>query len=262
MSLAFPGIFKLPDAGAAPPLNWRKLLPAMVKLRFRFLFRNMQDLRSGVLFKFAKTGGAVAEMPYFIELAQPIMANAWQQNKQHNFRWAAQFVNAVTLQPGQVFSFWKTIGNPTEAKGFKKGRNIVNGRVSETSGGGLCQLSGIIYHASLMAGLEILERHNHSVDLYANGETRFTPLGADATVAFGYKDLRVENPFGFPVRFEVEIVEEALVCRLRSEQEITTMEIEFQVVQKKGWTEVLTSKRVSSGHTQALCHSVYRVDRL
>jgi len=56
-------------------------------------------------------------------------------------------------------------------------------------GGGLCQLSGIIYHAVLEAGLEILERHPHSLDIYT-ATTRYTPLGSDAAVVYGHKDLR------------------------------------------------------------------------
>ncbi len=259
MSLTFTGTFKLPDAGAAPMLNWRKLLPQPVKLAYRIAKRQLRDLHRGTLFKIAKPNDVGESMPHFIELAQPIVANAWLENKQYNFRQAAQQINAVTVQPGHVFSFWKTIGNPTEARGFKKGRNLVNGQVSETYGGGLCQLSGIIYHTSLIAGLAIVERHNHSVDLYANGEQRFTPLGADATVAFGYKDLRVSNPFGFAVRFEVEVLGETLVCRLRSKEAITAWEVEYQAIEKNGSVEVFTLKRLGFENQVLICKSVYRL---
>jgi vancomycin resistance protein VanW len=259
MSLTIAGTFKLPDAGASPMLNWRRLLPHPIKLAYHIAKRQLRDLYSGRLFKIAKPSRSLAAMPYTLELSQPVTQNAWLQNKQHNFRQAAQQINAITLQPGQVFSFWKTIGNPTANKGYKKGRNLVAGQVSETYGGGLCQLSGIIYHTSLLAGLTILERHNHSVDLYANGEPRFTPLGADATVAFGYKDLRVANPFGFAVRFEVEVVGEALVCHLRSEEEINPSEIEFKDNGKNSSVEVLTLKRLELGKHELICKSEYKL---
>ena len=55
-------------------------------------------------------------------------------------------------------------------------------------------MSGLIYYVSLMAGLEVLERHPHSRDIY-DDQTRYAPLGADATVAYGFKDLRVLNLF-------------------------------------------------------------------
>ncbi len=256
MSSTFPEISKLSIAGAMRP-QLRSFLPRPVKLAYRIFKNNLLDFRTGTFYKIAKPSHSVANMPYSVEVSQPIVANAWLANKQHNFRVAARQVNAVTLQPRQVFSFWKTIGNPTEGKGFKKGRNLVNGQVSETFGGGLCQLSGIIYHTSLVAGLAIVERHNHSVDLYANGEPRFTPLGADATVAFGYKDLRVENPFDFAVRFEVEVFGETLVCRLRSEKSIVANDIEFQAVVKPGSVAVSTVLRLGEEAHELICQSSY-----
>lgn len=259
MSLRFSGIFKLQDAGNAPMLNWKQLLPSPVKIAYHINRGRLRDLKTGAYFRFAKPNQRLTSLPHCIELVQPIVPNSWLQNKQHNFRLAAASINAITLQPNQVFSFWKSVGNPTEKMGFKKGRNLVNGQVHETYGGGLCQLSGILYHTSLLAGLTVLERHNHSVDLYANGEQRFTPLGADATVAFGYKDLRVANPFGFAVRFEVEVVAETLVCRLRSEEPIAAWEIEFEGACKNGIVEVETRQRSATGELKQVGRSVYRV---
>ncbi len=259
MTFNFSAAFRPVNAGLAPLMNLRRLLPQPVKLVYQITKGNLRDLGDGSFLKIAKPSRSRLPMPFTLEISQPVLPNAWQQNKLHNFRVAAHRVNAVVLQSGQVFSFWKTIGKPTEGKGYKKGRNLVGGQVTETFGGGLCQLSGILYHTSLLAGLTIVERHNHSVDLYANGEARFTPLGADATVAFGYKDLRVGNPFDFAVRFEVEVVEETLVCRLRSEKPLTALEIDFQVNKKQGLTEVLTSRRASNGQLRPLCKSVYRV---
>lgn len=250
-------VLKIPDAGTVANLNLRKLLPQPVKLAYRIAKRQLRDLQTGALFKIAKPSDVSEPMLFAIELTQPIIANVWLENKKHNFRQAAQQVNAVTLQPGRVFSFWKTVGNPTANKGYKTGRNLVNGQVSETYGGGLCQLSGILYHTSLLAGLAIVERHNHSVDLYANGETRFTPLGADATVAFGYKDLRVANPFGFAVRFEVEVGAEKLVCRLRSEEPINAQFIEFQAVESLSVTKVVTKRQLMDGRFEEIGRSVY-----
>lgn len=246
------------NAGLATLVNWRRLLPQPFKLVYQITKGNLRDLGNGSFLKIAKPSRSRLPMPYTIVLSQHVTPNAWLQNKLHNFQLASATINAVTLQPGQVFSFWKTVGNPTPNKGFKKGRNIVGGRVSETYGGGLCQLSGIIYHTSLLAGLGIVERHNHSVDLYANGEPRFTPLGADATVAFGYKDLRVANPFGFAVRFEVEVVGETLVCRLRSEEALCPISIEFQATQNQGAVEVVTLKHSKEGGQETLGRSVYR----
>ena len=72
-------------------------------------------------------------------------------------------------------------------------------------GGGLCQLSGLAYELGLRAGLAVVERHPHTQDLYTEA-TRFTPLGLDATVVYGHKDLRLRNDRHAPLalRFAVD----------------------------------------------------------
>ena len=236
----------------------RKLLPAAFRLLLRCLWRFTLDCHSGTRRKLARPGDA-SDMNHFIELAQPILPNPWAANKINNFRIASQRVNAVFIQPGQVFSFWHCLGNPTAAKGYLNGRNIVGGKVRETIAGGLCQLSGILYHTALQAGLSIVERHPHSVDLYAGGEPRYSPLGADATVAFGYKDLRLENPFCFSLRFAVHVAAETLTCRLFSEQSLPVRAIDFQCVMESGKTKVITLSQISDGQWEEIERSVYEV---
>ncbi|MCM1349161.1 MAG: VanW family protein [Firmicutes bacterium] len=126
--------------------------------------------------------------------------------------------------PGEVFSFWRVVGNPNNPRRFTYGRSLHNGVPVKDYGGGLCQASGIIHHISLMAGLEILERHNHSVDLYTD-ETRFAPIGTDATVFYGYKDLRVRNNAGFPLRFILNVEEKRLKLTLESSCPINAREL-------------------------------------
>ena len=112
----------------------------------------------------------------------------------HNLKLAIQSIESVDILPREIFSFWKIVGNPSKRNGFIGSRSIINGQVTNSIGGGLCQLSGLVYYLSLKSGLEILERHNHSMDIYTE-ETRFTPLGSDATVVYGYKDLKIRNNF-------------------------------------------------------------------
>jgi vancomycin resistance protein VanW len=63
------------------------------------------------------------------------------------------------------FSFWQAVGRSTRSRGFVPGRSLLAVELRLDYGGGLCQLSGLIYYTSLMAGLEILERHPHSRDI-------------------------------------------------------------------------------------------------
>jgi len=95
-------------------------------------------------------------------------------------------VNNLLVPPEAIFSFWHVVDRPTGARGFVPGRSLLGGELRPDYGGGLCQLSGIIYYSSLIAGLDILERHPHSRDIY-DDQTRYTPLGATRQSHMGSK---------------------------------------------------------------------------
>lgn len=183
------------------------------KVRIKVLFRTLKDIGSGTYFRFAEKAKMPTVFGYSFEITQEIKPSPTFENKVYNLTLASQRISEYILYPGQVFSFWKIVGSPE--KGFRKGRSIINGQLSEETGGGLCQVSGIVYHAALLGGLEILERHNHSMDIYTN-ETRFTPLGTDATVVYGYKDLRIRNNLGFPIRFSLNVMGNRISVQLQS----------------------------------------------
>ena len=126
-------------------------------------------------------------------------------------------------------------------------------------GGGLCQLSSIIYHLSIIAGMSIVERHNHSVDIY-NDEDRFTPLGADATVAYGYKDLRVKNEYSFPVRFNFEIINDNLIGSVCSTQYIEKRDIVFNKDMQEAYVKVSTNV-ILPGKSILLGVSTYQLSK-
>lgn len=108
-----------------------------------------------------------------------------ERGKVHNLRLAAKQLDRIRIPAGQVFSFWKQLGRTTNAKGYVYGRQIQEGCLIPALGGGICQLTNMLYEAALNAGFEIVERHPH---------TRKVP-GApankpDATVAWNHIDLR------------------------------------------------------------------------
>lgn len=197
----------------------RKYIPYSVKRNVKLLRRFMADAFSGTIRKFAKPTATSFSFPFELKNKQVIRQSYLYENKIHNLKLGKNKIEEVVIFPNEVFSFWKTIGNPTEKNGFKKGRNIINGTLSEDVGGGLCQLSGIVFHTALKAGLTIAERFNHTVDIYKE-EDRLSPLGTDATVVYGYKDLRIKNAYDFPIRFVFEITNNTIICTLQSEQKI------------------------------------------
>ena len=170
---------------------------------------------------------AIPDRPRLV-LSQRLNRNP---EKEHNLRVAAWRIERIVVGPGEYFSFWSSVGAPFRRRGFRASRSIVNGRVVPSVGGGLCQLSGLIYYASLQAGLEIVERHAHSVDIYTEA-TRFTPLGADATVAFGYKDLIIRNPHPATIAFHFNIHEETIELELHSTKELPQLPVKFIIYSK------------------------------
>ena len=138
--------------------------------------------------------------------------------------------------------------------GFSKSRTIIDGKLSPSTGGGLCQLSGIIYHASLEAGLAIVERHHHSVDIYENESDRYAPLGSDATVVYGYKDLRIRNNLESPIKFEFDVQNNQITIYIKSTFEISKQSIKF-VINNQSAEKITVSTHIGNN---IICQSNYQ----
>lgn len=123
--------------------------------------------------------------------------------KLHNMGIAVRAIDGLVLEPGEIFSFWRIVGRPIGRRGFHSGPTFENGQVVSSFGGGLCQISGLLFNLALESGCEILERHSHSLDAY--GERRYLPLGRDATVAWLSKDLAFRNTTGFRLRLSIGV---------------------------------------------------------
>lgn len=198
---------------------------SVLKLNLKLLTRWIKDLVCLHHFQFARKD--VHQVFHFqMNAKQEIKRNENFDNKVFNLLKAAGNINEVIIKPGQIFSFWKIVGDPN--KGFKKSRVIKNGKTVEEEAGGICQLSGILYFLVISAEIKVLERYNHSVDLY-NEETRFAPLGTDATVVYGYKDLRFKNQFDFSFYFKLEIIDNFLFASIYSEKSIPTKKLVFEM---------------------------------
>jgi vancomycin resistance protein VanW len=61
-----------------------------------------------------------------------------QENKVVNLRIATTCVNGICVRPGETFSYWRLIGNPTARRGFLPGMVLHNGKLQAEVGGGLC----------------------------------------------------------------------------------------------------------------------------
>ncbi|MDB6078092.1 MAG: hypothetical protein JWO82_1839, partial [Akkermansiaceae bacterium] len=132
--------------------------------------------------------------------------------KVENLRRAALAFHGVEVPAGATFSFWRQLGRTTRRRGFTAGRELREGCLVPAIGGGLCQLSGLLYQAALEAGLTIVERHAHSRIL--PGSTAEQDL--DATIFWNYVDLRFRGKSAW--RIEVALTASDLVVRIRTDK--------------------------------------------
>lgn len=184
----------------------RRVLPLPLRRAVAQLHRALNDRRDGSHARMAQALVHSCDGPAFVMIAQPIKQSALWEGKLANLQHGAALLDGVKVEPGEIFSFWHWVGQPSTARGFAVGRAIRDDQATGDPGGGLCQLSGIAYELGLRGGLTVAERHAHSRDLYVADEDRFTPLGLDATVVWPWKDLRLENRLDVAVvlRFKVE----------------------------------------------------------
>ncbi len=135
-----------------------------------------------------------------------------QHNKITNLKIAVEKVNQVILYPGETFSYWRLIGRPSRRKGYLPGMILKNGGFQPGTGGGLCQLSNLIYWMTLHTPLTVVERHRHSYDVFPDVDRR-QPFGSGATCHYNYLDLIIRNDTVHPFQLLVEVTEDHLEGR-------------------------------------------------
>lgn len=115
-------------------------------------------------------------------------------NRDNNIKLAAQKLNGCIVNPGEEFSYNKTVGKRTIDAGFKEAKAYAGGKVVLDVGGGICQLSSTLYNTVLLANLNVTDRHNHYF------QTSYVPAGRDATVSWGSLDFKFKNNRKYPVK--------------------------------------------------------------
>ena len=119
----------------------------------------------------------------------------WQRNKVVNLKLAVARLDGLILHPGETFSYWKLIGKPTRQKGYREGMVLFLGQIGSDVGGGLCQLSNLIFWMTLHTPLTVVERYRHSHDVFPDAD-RTQPFGSGATCAYPHRDLMIRNDTG------------------------------------------------------------------
>lgn len=152
----------------------------------------------------------------------------YQHNKITNLKLAAKHLDGVVLRPGEVLSYWKLIGRPTRIKGYLKGIVLCSGRFKPGMGGGLCQMSNLIYWMTLHTPLSVVERYRHSYDVFPDAN-RTQPFGSGATCVYPYRDLMIANPTQSTFRLEVSVGEHYLRGKWLSD---TPLAVEYEIEER------------------------------
>ncbi|MDR0975574.1 MAG: VanW family protein [Christensenellaceae bacterium] len=117
------------------------------------------------------------------------------ESRAHNIALALSKFNGLVVANGETVSFNNVVGARNEARGFKQAKIIVDGEFVDGVGGGVCQASTTLFGALLRAGVDIVESHNHSLEI------GYVPLGHDAMVSSA-ADLKFKNTSGAPIYIE------------------------------------------------------------
>ncbi len=147
--------------------------------------------------------------------SKEISERALVLGKIENLRVARLAFDGIELSRGEVLSFWAQLGRPSRSRGFVIGRELREGCLIPSIGGGLCQLSNALYDAALTAGFEVVERSAHSQIIPGSAAAR----DRDATVFWNYVDLRLRAPCD--LRLEVGLDAASITVRVRSAEKIT-----------------------------------------
>ena len=141
-----------------------------------------------------------------------------QDNKAVNLRLAAPRVSGVLIQPGEVFSFWRLVGECTAWKGYRMGLTISSGQTSSGIGGGMCQFTNLIHWLVLHTPLAIVEHHHHDgIDLFPD-YGRTIPFGTGTSIVYNYLDYRFQNQTNQTYQLIINVSEDYLHGEIRTIQ--------------------------------------------
>ena len=118
-----------------------------------------------------------------------------------NIDLACKTLNGTIIKKGETFSLWNVLGCPTKEKGYRKAKTFTStGKVTQSYGGGICQISTTIYNAVLkVEELDIKERHEHSRDVV------YIKDGKDAAVSYKSADFKFKNTLDYDIMLEAKL---------------------------------------------------------
>ena len=141
----------------------------------------------------------------------------YQYNKVHNLKLAAKTIDGLLIAPGRPSPSGSLCGGRTAGSPYRDGLILVNGQIEASYGGGLCQVSNMLFWMFLHT-LTIVERHGHRVESFPSTDED-QPCGTDATVNEGWLDLKVKNETDQTFQILITFDEEYMYGEICSDRE-------------------------------------------
>lgn len=141
----------------------------------------------------AEVAGSLDISTVLGSFSTPYHTDAEHADRTHNVKLGAAAFDGYVLQPGATVSFNEVVGDRSDAAGFRYAPGITAGELVDVVGGGTCQVSSTLYGAAFFAGLDLVEARPHS------RPSAYVDMGLDSTVVYGAIDMKLRNPYEFPV---------------------------------------------------------------
>ncbi len=125
--------------------------------------------------------------------------SAIDSDRTYNLKVGADHLNGHILKPHEVFSFNEVVGDRTEREGYRVAPVISAGELIDGLAGGMCQIASTLHAAAYFAGLEIVHSSPHS------RPSAYITMGLDSTVVYPTTDLKLRNPYDFPVVMHYQV---------------------------------------------------------
>jgi vancomycin resistance protein YoaR len=131
-----------------------------------------------------------------------------QAPRAQNIEVAASRIDGLVIGPGELVSFNDVVGARSEDAGFQRAFEIYKGEMVEGTGGGTCQVASTLHAIAFFGGLDIVQRLPHS------RPSAYIPVGLDATVVYPVVDLKLRNPYAFPVVVHAAVAANKMTMQL------------------------------------------------
>lgn len=149
-----------------------------------------------------------------------------QWGRMRNIVVSAAAIDGAVIAPGESISFNRVVGERTIDRGYRPADEVMDGRLVEGIGGGVCQVAATLHAAAFLAGLDVLEHHPHTRG------SRYIEVGLDAAVGWPSQDLVVRNPFTFPVRVRAQTGRGELTVSLLGAAEAPEVTYTTEIVER------------------------------